>query len=226
MSNRLHMLEPLKIVRERDHQFKSRIPKKDLTKGQQDLCLHCGGGKHNPKLHHAFPESVNRRSNTSWTGGNTATSYWYEIFGDLLLKAMVPTGLARVYVEGLYTFGDRFGKRQKPDQENYRYPCSKALADTMVRGGWLSDDSWSDEIDDFQFEFGGLRFQFVPGLWRMELDVYPTVSVEVGDVRAGVDRGGDVDRLVPVIDAEIPARQADGDGVRGVLRPEELASFS
>lgn len=207
------MLEPIRLVRERDHAFKSRTPKKDLKKGQLDLCLHCMGGKHNPKFHHAFPESVNRRSNTEWGTSNTTTSYWNEIFVAMLLKAQVPTGLARVYVEGHYTFGDKFGRRQKPDQENYRYPCSKVLADTMVRGGWIPDDSWSDELDDFQFEFGGLRFDFVPGLWQMELLIYPTISVEqpesdLGDViepHADVDglglvkRPGDVDQLGSVI---------------------------
>jgi hypothetical protein len=177
MANELHMIEPIVISRERDHQFESRIPKKDLKKGQFDLCKHCMGGKHNPTMHHAFPESVNRRSNTSWASGNSTTKYWYDIFTAMLTKADVPTGLARVYVEGLYTFCYRFGRRQRPDQENFRYPCSKALADTMVRGGWLADDSWSDEIDDFRFEFGGLRFQFVPGLWRMELTIFPTVAL-------------------------------------------------
>jgi hypothetical protein len=196
MTNNLHMLEPTTIVRERDHQFKSRTPKKDLEKGQHDLCLHCGDGKHNPRNHHAFPESVNRRSNTSWASGNTATKNWYDIFGDMLVKSDLPTGLTRVYVEGVYTFGDRFGRRQKPDQENFRYPCSKALADTMVRGGWLADDSWSDKIDDFQFEFGGLQFRFVDGLYRMELRLFPTISVEREVI---VERPRDVDQLGPVV---------------------------
>jgi hypothetical protein len=202
MPNKLHMLEPVTIKRERDHQFKSRIPKKDLTKGQHDLCLHCMDGKHNPRNHHAFPESVNRRSNTSWASGNTTTHYWYDIFNDLLVKSDLPTGLARVYVEGIYTFGDKFGRRQKPDQENYRYPCSKALADTMVRGGWITDDSWSDEIGDFQFEFGGLQFEFIDGLYRMELRIFPTLALGEPDgviIPDEVDGPRDVEPLGPVV---------------------------
>lgn len=203
MSNKTHMLEPVTIVRERDHQFKSRVPKKDLTKGQQDLCLHCHDGKHNPRNHHAFPESTNH-----WgSGGNrmayqAENSYWQAIYQDLLIKSGLPTGITRVYVEGVFTFGDSFGRRQKPDQENFRYPCSKFLADTMVKGGWIADDSWSSKIDDFQFEFGGLQFRFVDGLYRMELRIFPTLVVAEQDrilERMIVERPGDVEPLSPVV---------------------------
>jgi hypothetical protein len=134
-----------------------------------------------------------------------------------------------VYVEGIYIFGDKFGRRQKPDQENYRYPCSKALADTMVRGGWITDDSWSDEIGDFQFEFGGLQFEFVDGLYRDGADDLPDGSARrvsrpgVIDPRRIVDGPRDVEPLGPVVDAEVPAREAERHGVRRVLGAEDLA---
>jgi hypothetical protein len=172
------MLEPVILRRERNHGFKSRTPRRDLVKGQQDLCLHCMGGKHNPTLHHAFPESTRH-----WgSGGNRAAyqsenTYWQKIFEAMLVKSKLPTGLARVYVEALYTFG----KKQKADQDNLRYPCSKFLGDTLTSGGWIPDDSWSDEIGDWQFEFGGLRIQYEKDVWMMELSLFPTLRLdEVG----------------------------------------------
>lgn len=187
------MLEPIRLVRERHHEFKSRIPKKDLEKGQQDLCMHCMGGKHNPTYHHAFPESTRH-----WgSGGNrgayqTENDYWQTINTKMLIAARVPTGLTRVYVEAVYTFG----KKTKIDQDNFRYPCSKFLGDTMTRGGWIPDDSWSDEIDDWQFEFGGLRYRYEKNVWRMELFIFPTLSLDGVD-----DRGGDVhvDYMTPAV---------------------------
>jgi hypothetical protein len=177
MPNKLHMIEPVEIFRTRHHQFASRVPKSKLERGQKDLCKECMLGKHNPRFHHAFPESVNRRSNTGWESSNSTTKYWYEIFTELLVKSGLPTGLARVYVEAEYNFGLWIGRRQKPDQENFRYTNSKALADTIVRGGWITDDSWSDEIQDFQFEFGGLRFRFDDEPISMRLTIFPYVSL-------------------------------------------------
>jgi hypothetical protein len=175
MPNNLHMLEPIVLVRERHHAFKSRVPKKDLQKGQHDLCLHCMGGKHNPTLHHAFPESTRH-----WgSGGNrgayqTENNYWQVIFEKMLVKSSLPTGLARVYVEARYTIG----KRMRIDQDNLRYPCSKFLGDTLSKGGWIPDDSHSDEIDDWQFEFGGLSLCYEKDVWKMELTIFPTLSVD------------------------------------------------
>jgi hypothetical protein len=132
------------------------------------------GGKHNPTLHHAFPESTRH-----WgSGGNrgayqTENNYWQEIFKNLLLKSGLETNLVRVYVEAQYTFG----KRTKIDQDNFRYPCSKFLADTLAKGGWITDDSWSEELGDWQFEFGGLRYRYEKDIWKMELEIFGTLDL-------------------------------------------------
>jgi len=198
----LHQIEPVVIERVRDHGFKRRRPKARLEKGQHDLCT-CGYGKHNP-IHHAFPESTNY-----WGSGATHGVYqrnkadWEKIFRELLITSSLPTGLTRVYVEARYTFGEIV----RPDQDNLRYPCSKFLGD-VLKEGWIPDDSWSHEIHDWQFEFGGLTLDFVPGLWKMELTIFPTMSLE-----NVVERTCGVNPFAPGIDGQDSARDAYHHGV-------------
>jgi hypothetical protein len=193
-----------KLIRVRDHEFKRRRPKKDLEKGQHDLCA-CGYGKHNP-IHHAFPESTR-----TWGSGAHRGAYqgmntsWKKVLTEGLVAIDLPTGLERVSVEARYTWGEKYGSG--PDLDNFRYPCSKFLADALVDGGWLPDDGWSDEIHDWRFEFGGLAYDYSPGVFMMELDLYPiarSVQDELGDnpFLEGVFEGnGHVDVAGAAIDA-------------------------
>lgn len=122
-----------------------------------------------PMVHHAFPSSINEggsgHNHAAWQSHKQA---WEAVFARLLLVGNVPTGLSRVLVEGEWTFARRFS--QGPDQENYRYPCSKFLGDAMQLGGWLPNDGWS------QFEFGGATYRLERGVKRLRLMVFPVLA--------------------------------------------------
>jgi hypothetical protein len=155
-------LVPVEVVRERAqdgicHEFVG-------PKVSRARCEQCGKGQTNV-IHHAFPESMN-------TGGSgwdhfayqNAKKQWMQVLGEMLAEAELPKPLARVLVEGELTFPRRFSKG--PDQENYRYPLSKFLGDTLVEGGWIADDNWE------RFEFGGLAYRLERGVQRMRLIVF------------------------------------------------------
>lgn len=158
------------ITRARDHGFVSRTPKKDLKKGQLDLCKHCMGGKHNP-IHHAFPESSN-----AWGSGNRNAymglkKQWYAEMSPMLVKSGLETNLVRVAVEGEYTFGKL---RSVGDLDNLRGPCSKFLADTMVTDGYIKDDGRDMEGGFWLFSFGDIDVKFEKDVWEMRLFIFPT----------------------------------------------------
>lgn len=161
--------EPVTVTRARDHEFKSRTPRKLLEKGQHDLCLHCMRGKHNP-IHHAFPESTR-----VWGSGNRkayqgANDDWYKVFSAMLKKSDLETNLVRVGVEAEYVIG----KKMTIDQDNFRYPCSKFLGDTMVKDGYISDDKLDWETGLWLFSFGELYVRYEKDIWQMNLTIMPT----------------------------------------------------
>lgn len=122
-----------------------------------------------PMVHHAFPTSMNEGgSGYNHAAYQSTKQAWEAVFARMLLAGGVPTGLGRVLVEGEWTFPRRFG--QGPDQENYRYPCSKFLGDALQLGGWLSNDDWA------RFEFGGASYRLERGVRRLRLMVFPSLA--------------------------------------------------
>jgi len=118
-----------------------------------------------PMIHHAYPQSVNE------TGpGDNYNIYlqkkeaWEYIFGDMVSAADLPMPLTRVLVEGEWTFGRLYPKG--PDQENYRYHCSKFLGDALQKTGHLVNDAW------WQFEFGNATYRMERGVVRLVLTVF------------------------------------------------------
>lgn len=121
-----------------------------------------------PMIHHAYPESTRvGGSGSDMFAYQNANKAWQHIFGQLLGAAELPMPMARVLVEGEWTFPQRFGRG--PDQENFRYPCSKFLGDALEAGGWIANDWWE------AYEFGGATVRFEPNVRRLRLIIFPTV---------------------------------------------------
>lgn len=163
------LTEPFIVERVIDHSFERRTPKKDLKKGQHDLCKHCGRGKHNI-AHHAFPESTR-----NWGSGTNQMAYqsykkaWEEVFAEMLASISLPKNLTKVMVEGQFCFGK---KPSTVDQDNFRYPCSKYLGDAMVREGYIVDDGWDWDGQFWRFSFGDYAVSHDPDIWRLTLIIF------------------------------------------------------
>lgn len=122
-----------------------------------------------PMIHHAYPESTRvGGSGSDIHAYQNANKAWQHIYGQLLGAAELPQPMTHALVEGEWTFPQWFGSG--PDQENFRYPCSKFLGDAFQAGGWLLNDRWD------AFEFGGATIRIEPRTRRLRLIVFPTVE--------------------------------------------------
>lgn len=91
--------------------------------------------------HPAIPGSVNRGAGGNrrhWSKGNAEKQEWDGTFGFLFMKAKLPRKLRFVSVNVELQFYDPGTRR---DSENFRGPISKPLADALVKGGWIPDDT-------------------------------------------------------------------------------------
>lgn len=98
------------------------------------------------------PKSLNdggTGSRRHWSAGYKEKRQWQGIWGMLLIARKAPRGMTRAYVEVVLEFADN----RRRDVENYRPSVSKPLADALVSGGWLADDT-----DEF-FELGNVKLR-------------------------------------------------------------------
>ncbi len=96
--------------------------------------------------HDEAPKSLNRGgagSRRHWGGAHREKRQWEGVYAMLLLAAKVPRGMAKARVDATLEFVDN----RRRDVENYRPAIAKPLADALVKGGWLADDT--DEFFDF-----------------------------------------------------------------------------
>lgn len=96
------------------------------------------------------PKSLNAGGTGSrrhWSVGHREKRRWEGIWGMLLLERRVPRHAAKVYASAVIEVEDN----RRRDVENFRSAITKPLADALVKGGWLADDT-----DEF-FEFGVLK---------------------------------------------------------------------
>lgn len=101
------------------------------------------------------PKSVNSG------GGGVRTAHWgvalkekqkwQNWFADEFMAEAVEKGMLFCAVSVTL----RFKYRHRRDVENYRHPVIKPLADALVAGHWLDDDTdeWF-KVDDFRLEKG------------------------------------------------------------------------
>lgn len=171
IDERPHLLadQPVLVVRTLDHNF-TRGQKAVRGGKTQFVCAICGYVKGNV-IHHAFPRSFNTFGSGSRKAYQGAKDAWAGVFDPMLESSDLERGMGGVRVEGICTFGERTHRRgHVPDQENYRYPLSKFLADRLVAGGYIEDDSW------FCFQFGDLAYRYEQGLWRLDLAFFPSIE--------------------------------------------------
>lgn len=86
------------------------------------------------------PKSLNNSGTGSrrhWSVGAREKREWEGIWGFLLMGAKVPRGMTKAHVDVLLEFEDN----RKRDPENFRPAIAKPLADILVKGGWLADDT-------------------------------------------------------------------------------------
>lgn len=87
-----------------------------------------------------IPRSLNAGgagSRSHWSKAAAEKRKWEGIFMMLLLERKVPRNMVRCTASALLEF--RY--RNRRDAENYRPAITKPLADTLVKGGYLPDDT-------------------------------------------------------------------------------------
>lgn len=162
----LARLEPVMIEHTLDHKFV------DGSKKGCNLILadgtRCGAAK-TAVLHHPYPPSFNDLGSGDRWGYQAQKQKWTEFFEEALNASGLPRGLARVAVEGEWTFPRKPGKGGKrgPDQDNYRFPVSKALGDALENGGWLEGDYW------LAYQFDGGSYRYEKGVEMLRLTIFP-----------------------------------------------------
>jgi hypothetical protein len=169
-------LEPVEVVLERHHAYKSKGPR---TRG----CAICGEAKTHPG-HLGAPPSLSVMDTNGHYVYSAFKAAWQQLLAERIEASGLARGLAHVLAEGECTFPDR----HRRDQGNHRFMVEKALGDALVHGsppsvrerapaeavtgGWLRDDSWD------QYEFAGLAARYEKGVSRTRLLLFATVGVE------------------------------------------------
>lgn len=101
------------------------------------------------------PKSLNAGGNGSrrhWAVGYREKARWEGLYLVELLAARVPKAMVWCKADAVI----KWRRRARRDEENYRGPISKPLADALVKGGYLPDDT-----SEF-FRMGELRFVIDP----------------------------------------------------------------
>lgn len=98
------------------------------------------------------PKSLNRGGTGSrrhWSVGYKEKQRWEGVWAMLLMARKAKRGMRKVRADAVIEVEDNKAR----DVENYRSAITKPLADALVKGGWLPDDT-----DEF-FEFGQLKIR-------------------------------------------------------------------
>ena len=202
--------EPVEIVIERDHKYKSR----GKGAGGRALpgCEVCKAGKLDP-VHLGAPPSMNGGNHSMDPQAYQALKHaWQAVLAEQLdaLGDALPRPCESITVEAVIGF-DTFASR---DQGNLRWMIEKALGDTLtggywkrvdegkvpegavtrasrskgkvdvevIRGGWLADDCWWPVR---RYVFGGLEGVHTPGQSSTRLLLFPSLQPASRDPRAG-----------------------------------------
>lgn len=86
------------------------------------------------------PGSINdnrSKRGSHWSKDRKAKAEWEGTFLMGFLKEAVPRPLEHVKVWVMF----QFDRRQRRDPENYRHPFAKPFADSLVKGGYIPDDT-------------------------------------------------------------------------------------
>jgi hypothetical protein len=87
------------------------------------------------------PQSVNRGGggvrSAHWGVAYQEKRRWQKVFMDEFMVRGIPRRMHACNVDVLLRFRGRYHR----DLENFRHPVSKPLADALVAGDWLEDDT-------------------------------------------------------------------------------------
>jgi hypothetical protein len=114
------------------------------------------------------PNSVNRGGGgvraSHWGTAYKEKKHWQQVFMAEFMVKGIPRKMHACNVDVTLRFRGRYHR----DLENFRHPVSKPLADALVAGDWLEDDT-SDyfTIIGFDMEEGCV----LHGPWRDNKDV-------------------------------------------------------
>lgn len=72
-----------------------------------------------------------------WSQDRQAKQEWEGVFLTGFMKERLPRRLDHVKVWATF----QFDRRQRRDPENYRHPFAKPFADSLVKAGYLDDDT-------------------------------------------------------------------------------------
>lgn len=78
------------------------------------------------------------RRGSHWTKDREHKREWEGLFLMAFMQERLPKNLAHVKVWVTFQFTDPGRKR---DPENFRHPFAKPFADSLVKGGYLADDT-------------------------------------------------------------------------------------
>lgn len=107
--------------------------------------------------HREVPKSMNAGgggSRVHWATARDEKRRWEGVYALLLLAEKVPTHMEHCTARAII----RWKHRNRRDSTNYIASIVKPLADALVKGGWLADDT------DEYFTFGGVSFEY-PEEW-------------------------------------------------------------
>lgn len=130
--------EEVRLTHVSDHLFEL---KKSTNKKIKHVCAICGedrrDARHGLLSFNKFGSGANRfvyqKVKKSWGDA------WLLRLGDTAL----PRPCRRIEAMGRISFPSDPPAGRSRDEENYRYPLSKFLADSLTAGGYLKDDDWS-----------------------------------------------------------------------------------
>jgi len=103
--------------------------------------------------HNDVPKSLNAGGTGSrrhWSAGADEKKAWEGVYAFLFIAAKIPRGMTSCKVEATI----RWKRRNHRDKENFRPALAKPLADSLVHGGWLPDDTEAEfDLASFDFEY-------------------------------------------------------------------------
>jgi hypothetical protein len=124
------------------------------------------------KIERNLPPSMNSTRGAGakghWRAQHRSKQEWEGLIMVALLEAKVPRGLWSVEARAVLTVPDRIRR----DAGNFRFMLEKALGDTLVKCGYLPDDTPE------HFTFPELTFEYEKGVKRTTVHLTMEPSLE------------------------------------------------
>jgi hypothetical protein len=168
--------EPVELFLERQCSYK-RKAKREGQKCAAGGCARCDLAKVHPN-HLGGPPSLNEGgSGMNRRAYQALKGAWEDALEGELVKSGLPRGLESVRVQVMIGFSEYIGR----DEDNFKWMLSKALGDTLTRGGWLEEDTfWPIR----RYSMGDLEGRHTPGESWTRLLIFGSFIPPIPDPRA------------------------------------------